>query len=411
NGGKIFTTTGSGGRTIVTERTETGAARHIITGVVPGQTTVRTITQRTESGDEILVPVDEPEGDCREVVTERSENGQIRYIIGGIIAGAVAGGIVRTIHSSSTSSSVDGGSTTISSSTRIDTERSSTGDVRYIIIGGFSGNAIRVITECTSTGEIRLIPTDEPTGEWHHVITERSVSGEIRYIISGIIPGGNVKTATESSSSGSTHVIPDGSSVVSSSTRIITERTYTGEVCYIIIGGFSGNTIRVITERSSTGETRLIPTNEESGELRHVVSERTESGEIHKVIGAVITGNTTTPVLTVSGGVAPEGCKISKHSTKTVDSDKGSGSRSRSDESCASSTVLVLGKTQAGKSTFIEFVKNYANEQYSINESLLGTGFQSKTRMPVEFKVKTDLPAYEVFDATGTRIDIDSLAD
>ncbi|KAG0008143.1 hypothetical protein BGZ82_004878, partial [Podila clonocystis] len=142
NGGKIFTTTGSGGRTVVTEHTETGAARHIITGVVPGQTTVRTITQRTESGDEILVPVDEPESDCREVVTERSENGQIRYIIGGIIAGAVAGDIVRTIHSSS-SSSVDGGSTTISSSTRIVTERSSTGEIRYIIVGGFSGNAVR----------------------------------------------------------------------------------------------------------------------------------------------------------------------------------------------------------------------------------------------------------------------------
>ncbi|KAF9371898.1 hypothetical protein CPC16_002777, partial [Podila verticillata] len=153
NGGRIFTTTGSGGRTVVTERTETGAARHIITGVIPGQTTVRTITQRTETGEEILVPVDEPEGDCREVVTERSENGHIRYIIGGIIAGAVAGGIVRKIHSSSSSSSVDGGSTTISSLTRIITERSSTGEVRYIIVGGFSGNAVRVITERTSTGE------------------------------------------------------------------------------------------------------------------------------------------------------------------------------------------------------------------------------------------------------------------
>ncbi|KAF9308514.1 hypothetical protein BG003_010986 [Podila horticola] len=92
-------------------------------------------------------------------------------------------------------------------------------------------------------------------------------------------------------------------------------------------------------------------------------------------------------------------------------SDSDSDSESDSDESCASSKVLVLGKTQAGKSTFIEFVKNYANQQYSINESLLGMGFQSKTRMPVEFEIKTDLPAYEVFDATGTRIDIGSLAD
>lgn len=295
NGGRIFTTTGSGGRTVVTERTETGAARHIITGVIPGQTTVRTITQRTETGEEILVPVDEPEGDCREVVTERSENGQIRYIIGGIIAGAVAGGIVRNIHTSS-SSSVDGGSTTISSSTRIITERSTTGEVRYIIVGGFSGNAVRVITERTSTGETRLIPTNEPTGELRHVIAERSESGEIRYIIGGIIAGGIVKTVTESSS-GSTRVIPGGSSVVSSSTRIITERTSTGEIRYIIVGGFSGNAIRVITERTSTGETRLIPTNEESGELHHVISERSESGEIRYIIGGVITSNTVTRVI------------------------------------------------------------------------------------------------------------------
>ncbi|KAG0314160.1 hypothetical protein BG000_005639 [Podila horticola] len=102
---------------------------------------------------------------------------------------------------------------------------------------------------------------------------------------------------------------------------------------------------------------------------------------------------------------------VNEQAVSQVDSDKSSDSGSRGDESCASSKVLVLGKTQAGKSTFIEFVKNYANQQYTINERLLGTGFQSKTRMPEPFMVMTDLPAYEVFDATGTRIDIGSLAD
>ncbi|KAF9381035.1 hypothetical protein CPB97_007984, partial [Podila verticillata] len=74
-------------------------------------------------------------------------------------------------------------------------------------------------------------------------------------------------------------------------------------------------------------------------------------------------------------------------------------------------SVLMFGKTQAGKSTFIEFVKNYANQQYNIDESLLGTGWKSETRLPVEFVVKSNLPAYEVFDSSGKRIDIGALGD
>ncbi|KAF9369009.1 hypothetical protein CPC16_004874, partial [Podila verticillata] len=108
---------------------------------------------------------------------------------------------------------------------------------------------------------------------------------------------------------------------------------------------------------------------------------------LHEVIGTVTAGN----------GV------------KVVDS--GSGSGSGSEESSASSSVLVLGKTQAGKSTFIKFVKNYADQQYTIDERLLGTRIKSKTQMPVPFVVKTDLQSYEVIDATGTRIDIGSLGD
>ncbi|KAG0027430.1 hypothetical protein BGZ81_005630, partial [Podila clonocystis] len=54
---------------------------------------------------------------------------------------------------------------------------------------------------------------------------------------------------------------------------------------------------------------------------------------------------------------------------------------------------------------------NYANHKYTIDESLLGTRFKSKTRVPTQFVVKTELQAYEVFDANGTRIDICSLGD
>ncbi|KAF9378242.1 hypothetical protein CPB97_009697 [Podila verticillata] len=89
----------------------------------------------------------------------------------------------------------------------------------------------------------------------------------------------------------------------------------------------------------------------------------------------------------------------------------GGGSGSRGEESSASSSVLLLGKTQAGKSTFIEFVKNYADQKYTVDESLLGTRYKSKTQKPVQFAVETDLLAYEVIDATGTRIDIGTLGD
>ncbi|KAG0268478.1 hypothetical protein BGZ95_002444, partial [Linnemannia exigua] len=192
---------------------------------------------------------------------------------------------------------IPGGTTTITSSTRIITERGPNGEPRQVIVGGFSGNAVRIVTEKSSNGETRFIPTNEPTGELHHVITERSESGDIRYIIGGIIAGGAISTVTERTESGGVRTIPGGVTTVSSSTRIVTERTSTGEIRYIIIGGFSGNAIRVITEKTTSGEIRLIPTNEETGELRHVITERSESGEIRYIIGGVITGNSVTRVI------------------------------------------------------------------------------------------------------------------
>ncbi|KAG0026313.1 hypothetical protein BGZ82_009538 [Podila clonocystis] len=74
-------------------------------------------------------------------------------------------------------------------------------------------------------------------------------------------------------------------------------------------------------------------------------------------------------------------------------------------------TVLMFGKTQAGKSTFIEFVKNYANQQYNIDGSLIGTGVKSKTARPTQFFIRTNLPSYEVMDNSEMSVDIDSLAD
>ncbi|KAG0008043.1 hypothetical protein BGZ81_004405, partial [Podila clonocystis] len=71
----------------------------------------------------------------------------------------------------------------------------------------------------------------------------------------------------------------------------------------------------------------------------------------------------------------------------------------------------MFGKTQAGKSTFIEFVKNYASQHCLIDESLIGNGFWSKTEDPIQFAVHTNLPVYEVFDSNGTWIDIRTLGD
>ncbi|KAF9323979.1 hypothetical protein BG006_000960 [Podila minutissima] len=74
-------------------------------------------------------------------------------------------------------------------------------------------------------------------------------------------------------------------------------------------------------------------------------------------------------------------------------------------------SILVFGKTQAGKSSFIEFVKNYANQEYSINKGLIGNGFKSKTGKPARFAIRSNLPTYEVIESNGTWINIDALAD
>ncbi|KAG0010736.1 hypothetical protein BGZ82_003291, partial [Podila clonocystis] len=74
-------------------------------------------------------------------------------------------------------------------------------------------------------------------------------------------------------------------------------------------------------------------------------------------------------------------------------------------------SVLVMGKTQAGKSTLVEHIKNYANPGYDIDQSLLGNGNLSKTENTRPFYVESNLPVYEVFHkATGDIIDLKDLA-
>lgn len=61
-------------------------------------------------------------------------------------------------------------------------------------------------------------------------------------------------------------------------------------------------------------------------------------------------------------------------------------------------SILMFGKTQAGKSTFIEYVRNYADADHAIDKKLLGNMFESKTGMTRQFTIASDLPTYEAYN-------------
>ena len=240
------------GYSVITERDQEGKLRHVVTGIVPDTKTIRVVTERTEIGEEILAPVNAPEGEEREIVTELDTHGKIRYII-------------RRYRAA-----------TISSSTRITAKRTSTGEIRYVIVGDFSGNAIRVITRSTPSGVLRMTPTNKENGELRRVTTEHTESGAVRYVVGDII--GQKTTPAR------INTVP----------RIVREPTSTGEIRYVIIDQYNDSAIRTMFERDEiTGEYRHIPVMEPQGELRYVIEERTETGQIRKVIGSPITGNVT----------------------------------------------------------------------------------------------------------------------
>ncbi|KAG0341340.1 hypothetical protein BG000_009479, partial [Podila horticola] len=60
--------------------------------------------------------------------------------------------------------------------------------------------------------------------------------------------------------------------------------------------------------------------------------------------------------------------------------------------------VLVLGETQSGKSTLIQYMRKYANPDVEINTKALGTGFLSHTSDVDTITISTDLPEYYVTD-------------
>ncbi|KAF9986570.1 hypothetical protein BGZ65_007151 [Modicella reniformis] len=79
--------------------------------------------------------------------------------------------------------------------TRITSERTSTGEIRYLIVGQYNGNVIRTKFDA-GTGEFIHIPHRESEGELRYVYEERTETGEIRKVIGSVITG-NVSTSTK----------------------------------------------------------------------------------------------------------------------------------------------------------------------------------------------------------------------
>ncbi|KAG0028729.1 hypothetical protein BGZ82_008278, partial [Podila clonocystis] len=65
--------------------------------------------------------------------------------------------------------------------------------------------------------------------------------------------------------------------------------------------------------------------------------------------------------------------------------------------------VLVLGETQSGKSTLIQYMRKYADPKTEIDTKALGTGFLSHTQEVIWTTIDTDLPEYYVTGKKGTK--------
>ncbi|KAF9389850.1 hypothetical protein CPB97_010488 [Podila verticillata] len=96
--------------------------------------------------------------------------------------------------------------------------------------------------------------------------------------------------------------------------------------------------------------------------------------------------------------------------TETTDPGRPPTSECSEDAGESEYSILMFGKTQAGKSTFIEYIRSYANPLYTIDQGLIGNTLQSKTGMTKRFNVTSDLPTYEVsFKDSETPINTDAL--
>ncbi|KAF9430129.1 hypothetical protein BGZ76_000957 [Entomortierella beljakovae] len=278
DGVRIFTSKGLDGRYIETHVAPNGTS-HYLFGVPPGATKTRTITRRTENGEMFLVPADGPDYHEREITDGSYVDREYRYIIGRIISiDGVA--IPRT--------SLEAYPPEITSKTRIVT-RTRNDETVHEIVGGFRGNAIRVVASGNTFHLAR-----EPEGEMHYVFIERDDDTEsmievVRYYVGDVISNRAYR--------------------VTSIPLIVIEPTVPGETDkprHIIVGEFNGTTIRVLTKQISANginETHYIPTNNKSGKLYYVVIERLKSGEIIRSIGDAVKDNEEEKTLVL-------GCRI-----------------------------------------------------------------------------------------------------
>ncbi|KAG0032578.1 hypothetical protein BGZ81_010628 [Podila clonocystis] len=80
--------------------------------------------------------------------------------------------------------------------------------------------------------------------------------------------------------------------------------------------------------------------------------------------------------------------------------------------------VLLLGETQAGKSTFVQAVKQYADPNHAIEIDTIGSGNTSKTKVVHQSCVDTRYPVHEVHLKTSslsgvelTAVNVDAILD
>ncbi|KAG0329519.1 hypothetical protein BG000_012073 [Podila horticola] len=66
--------------------------------------------------------------------------------------------------------------------------------------------------------------------------------------------------------------------------------------------------------------------------------------------------------------------------------------------------VVVLGETQAGKSTLVQYMRKYADPSEAIDTKALGTGFLSHTEKVTPIEIFTDLPEYYVEEENVGRV-------
>ncbi|KAF9570481.1 hypothetical protein EC968_001755 [Mortierella alpina] len=72
--------------------------------------------------------------------------------------------------------------------------------------------------------------------------------------------------------------------------------------------------------------------------------------------------------------------------------------------------IILLGQTQAGKSTFLQGIKRYVNPRCAIDEEAIGNGDSSHTQEVHEVTLETRFPQYYVVNTTSMQeVDIDEL--